>query len=168
MVQKWIGGICVFLACGAVGFTVAAALRKEEQLLLQTKRLLEKMECELSFRVTTLPQLCFCAVGCGKELECLYETLSGFLEGQAYPDATSAMEAAIGCIQLPKSVEMLHRMLGQTLGRFDLPGQLEEISAVKTACQQELNRIRENMPQRIRSCQTLGLCIGAALAILLV
>ena len=69
MVQKWIGAGCVFFACGLSGFRAAASLRKEEQLLLQTRRMLEKMESELSCRVTTLPQLCLCASGCGKQLD---------------------------------------------------------------------------------------------------
>ena len=168
MVQRWIGAFCVFFGCGAVGFRAAASLRKEEQLLLQTKRLLENMECELSYRVTALPHLCLCARDCGKVLEQLYETLSEYLNGHAYADASEAMDAALCRVSLPKSVERLHRLLGQTLGHYDLSGQLEEITVVKNTCQHELDTIRENMSQKIRSCQTLGLCAGAALAILLV
>ena len=167
MVRKWIGAGCVFLACGAGGFCAAATLKKEEQLLLQTKRMLEKMESELSCRVTTLPQLCLCAVGCGKQLERLYEKLSECLDQQVYPDASGCMEAVLCNEQLPQSVRQLHSMLGQTLGRFDLTGQLEELAAVKSACQDALDIHRQAMSQKSKTYQTLGLCAGAALAIML-
>lgn len=167
MVQKWIGAGCVFLACGATGFGAATSLRKEEQLLLQTKRMLEKMESELSCRVTTLPQLCLCASGCGKQLERLYARLSECLEAQVFADAAGCMEAVLCQEKLPQSVIQLHRMLGQTLGGYDLAGQLEELAVVKAACQEKLDSLRQNATQRIRSYQTLGLCAGAALAIML-
>ena len=167
MVRKWIGAGCVFLACGAGGFYAAGMLKKEEQLLLQTKRMLEKMESELTCRVTALPQLCLCSVGCGRQLERLYEMLSDFLEQNIYSDASACMEAALCGEQLPQSVRQLHSMLGQTLGRFDLAGQLEELSAVKSACQDALVIHRQAMSQKSRTYQTLGLCAGAALAILL-
>lgn len=167
MVRKWIGAGCVFLACGAGGFCAAGALKKEEQLLLQTKRMLEKMESELSCRVTTLPQLCLCSVGCGRQLERLYEKLSDTLEQNIYSDAASCMEAVLCDEQLPQSVRKIHSMLGQTMGRFDLAGQLEELSAVKSVCQDALIIHRQTMSQKSKTYQTLGLCVGAALAILL-
>ena len=60
------------------------------------------------------------------------------------------------------------RLLGQTLGRFDLPGQLKGIKAVQESCRRELARLERNRDARLRSYQTLGLCAGAALVILLV
>ena len=167
MVQKCIGAGCVFFACGLAGFRAAASLRKEEQMLLQTRRMLEKMESELSCRVTTLPQLCLCASGCGKQLEELYRNLSQCLEQQVFPDATGCMEAVLTQAKLPETVAQLHRILGQTLGRFDLSGQLEELAAVKTACQDALDGLRQNVSRKSRTYQTLGLCAGAALAIML-
>lgn len=168
MIQKWIGAGCVFLACGVIGFGAAASLRKEEQLLMQSKRLLEKMESELSCRATSLPQLCLCAIGCGKQLERLYQSLSETLNDQVFSDASSCMDAVLQREKLPRSVESVHKMLGQTLGRFDLKGQLEELTAVKAACQDSIDHLRQNMTQRVRSYQTLGLCAGAALAIVFV
>ena len=168
MVQKLIGAGCVFVACGAAGFGVAASVKKEEKLLLQTKRLLEKMESELSCRVTSLPELCLCVVGCGSELEQLYGDVSRLLQLKQFPDASCCMEQGLRLQKyLPKSVAKIHRMLGETMGRYDLPGQLDELSAVKEACLDELNSLRQNMSQKVRSYRTLGLCAGAALAILL-
>jgi len=54
------------------------------------------------------------------------------------------------------------------LGRFDLPGQLEGIQAVRKRCEESLESIRKNRNERLRSYQTLGVCAGAALAIILI
>lgn len=167
MIQKWIGAGCVFLACSAAGFCASASINKEEQLLQQSKRMLERMESELSCRATSLSQLCLCAQGCGKELERLYSGLSKCLDEQVFPDASYCMEAVLGQESLPRSVTRIHAMLGQTLGSYDLSGQLEELVAVKAACQESLDSLRQNISLRSRSYRTLGLCAGAALAILL-
>lgn len=168
MIQKWIGAGCVFLACGAAGFCASASMKKEEQLLIQSKRMLERMESELSCRATSLPQLCLCAQGCGKELERLYLRLSQCLDEKVFPDASCCMEAVLGRESLPQSVVRIHTMLGQTLGCYDLAGQMEELAAVKAACQEALDSLRQTISQKSRNYQTLGLCAGAALAILLI
>ena len=69
---------------------------------------------------------------------------------------------------LPASVKGILEELGQTLGRFDLPGQLKGLELSIRETERVLRIIREGAPQRRRSWQTLGLCVGAALAILFV
>ena len=93
--------------------------------------------------------------------------LSKCLDEQVFSDASYCMEVALERENLPRSVTGIHKMLGQTLGSYDLAGQMGELAAVKGACQEALDSLRENISQRLRSYQTLGLCAGAALAILL-
>ena len=69
---------------------------------------------------------------------------------------------------LPRSVRRLLTGLGNSLGRLDLTGQVQGLQAVKAGCARELERLERNRDTRLRSYQTLGLCAGAALAILLV
>ena len=57
--------------------------------------------------------------------------------------------------------------LGRSLGNFDLNGQLRGIEAVRRQALEALQNSVKDRDQRIRSYQTLGLCAGAALAILL-
>ena len=52
------------------------------------------------------------------------------------------------------------------MGQFDLSGQLKGFEAVNKDCLRELTDLENNRTQRTRSYQTLGLCAGAALAIL--
>ena len=70
--------------------------------------------------------------------------------------------------ELPKRVREGFRLLGQNLGRFDLQGQLKGMETVRNYCDLELESLGKNREERMRSYQTLGLCAGAALAILFV
>ena len=58
------------------------------------------------------------------------------------------------------------QVLGTTLGRFDLPGQLRGLEAAIRSAEEALRSIRDGAADRRRSYQTLGLCAGAAVAIL--
>ena len=59
-----------------------------------------------------------------------------------------------------------HETAGAYLGRFDLPGQKQGLEEVREACRMELEALGKNRETRLRSYGTLGLCAGAALAIL--
>ncbi len=166
---KWIGGILVILACGGCGFSMAAGCRREERMLGSLLHVLEFMESELEYRLTPLPQLCRDAAGqTGGSLARVLEALAGELEGQISPDAGCCMAAALGQVQeLPWSVRGILGDFGRSLGRFDLPGQMRELEAIRSQCQRKLEALRAGQTQRIRSYQTLGICAGIALAILL-
>ena len=69
---------------------------------------------------------------------------------------------------IPGRLRRLIYQLGKSLGRFDLPGQLKGIAAAKESCKRELRELERNREQRLRSYRTLGLCAGAALAVLLI
>ena len=69
---------------------------------------------------------------------------------------------------LPLSTTEALRLLGKSLGRFDLEGQLQGIEQVRSHCRRELEALEAGRDQRIRGYQTLGVCAGAALAILFV
>ena len=58
--------------------------------------------------------------------------------------------------------------MGSSLGRFDLEGQLQGLESVRIYCREQLDELSKDRDVRLRSYQTLGLCAGAALAILFV
>ena len=170
MSMKWIGAILVIAGCGGVGFSMAAAFKREEWALRSLVSALEYMSCELQFRLTPLPDLCR---GAGKSCRGIVGSvlteLAGELENQISPDPDSCMYAALSRAEyLPKRTAEALRMLGTSLGRFDLQGQLQGLEQVRSHCHRELERITAGRDQRIRSYQTLGICAGAALAILFV
>ena len=149
---------------------LAASHRREESALRQLVNALDFMECELQYRMTPLPELCRLAgrENSGSIRNVLLE-LARELDEQIAPDVFSCMKAALSAAQdIPDSSARALEHLGQTLGRFDLAGQLKGLEAVRSDCRRILAEMSQNKEQRLRSYQTLGFCAGAALAILLV
>ena len=170
MTIKWIGALLVIAGCGGVGFTMAASYKREERCLRALVRALDYMTCELQFRLTPLPELCRTAgKECGGAAGQALTALASELESQISPDADSCMYAALSKMDnLPASTSEALSLLGKSLGRFDLNGQLQGIEQVRAHCRRELSSLENGRDQRIRGYQTRGVCAGAALAILFV
>lgn len=165
---KIIGAMLIVCACGGVGFSMAAAHRREERALRQLIGALDYMGCELQYHLTPLPELCRTAA---REIEgCVSQALlclASELESQIAPDAPSCMHAAIAKNpKLPQRVSKILSRLGTSLGRFDLSGQLKGMESARQQCRQDLEELSKDREQRLRNYQTLGLCAGCALAIL--
>lgn len=170
MGYKWIGAILIMASCSGCGFAIAAGKRREEQLLYQLIGILQFLEADLQYRLTPLPELCRLAAGETKGiLRTVFLNLYRELKWQKLPDAGSCMYAAIQRSgEIPPKVRRLLVQLGHTLGRFDLSGQLQGIQSVRKRSEETLDTIRKNRDERLRSYQTLGICAGAALAIILI
>lgn len=170
MVSKWIGAALIIASCSGWGFQIAAGKRKEEYLLLQLAGILKFMEAELQYRLTSLPELCRMAAGeANGILRGVFLNLYRELTCRKQPDAGSCMYAAIARSKdMPSRIRRLLVLLGQTLGRYDLSGQLQGIQSVQKRCEETLANIRKNRDERLRSYQTLGICAGMALAIILI
>ena len=168
MSLKLLGAILIMMGCAGVGFSMAASHRREEKALRQLIGVLDYMGCELQYRLTPLPELCEKAAeqGGGLISQVLLQ-LSSELEAQIAPDATACMKAAISKVpRLPQKARKNLLVLGSSLGQFDLHGQLSGIETTRAQCRSELDELTADRDQRLRSYQTLGLCAGAALAIL--
>ena len=166
---RMMGALSIVAGSGAFGFAMAAASRREERQLRELLGALEYLSCELSYRLTPLPNLCRgAAEGRRGAVAEFFLLLASELERQTEPDVRSCVDAVLKKTELPGSVLRILKELGQTLGRFDLPGQLRGLELSIRETEQSLRTVREGAPERRRSWQTLGLCVGAALAILFV
>ena len=170
MTLKLIGAIFVILGCGGFGFLIAQNAQKEISTLRQFISALDFMECELSYRMTPLPQLCRLTSsvtdGCIRKV---FRVLASELDKQSIPQVVSCVTVSLQkCPSIPPLTR--HRIveLGRSLGCFDLSGQVKCIKAVHTECTQLLNKISSDHALRCRSYRTLGLCTGAALSILFI
>lgn len=170
MRYRWIGAILIIGSCGGCGFSMAAAKRKEEQLLCQLLRILQLMEAELRYRLTPLPELCdMIARETSGILRSVFQNLCRELTERKLPDAGSCMAAVLQSTgEIPITIRRVLSHLGHSLGRFDLDGQLQGIQSVRKRCEHLLERIQKNRDERLRSYQTLGICAGMALAIVLI
>ena len=165
---KWIGTVLIVLGCGGFGFHMVASHRQQEKELRSVLSALDLLSAELRYRLTPLPDLCLLAArsvqgSIGDLFRCLHKEL----ERQIAPDASCCMNAAVAKSGLTQTSKQLMLNLGRSLGRFDLEGQLQGIQSVRHETAQALDKLSQDREVRLRSYQTLGLCAGAALAILL-
>lgn len=166
--MKLLGAVMILLGCVGGGFTLVAGYRHQVQTLQQLVQALDYMQCELQYRMTPLPALCRSAsqvcTGCVKNV---LLQLCAELEAQITPDAATCMYAALSkCNNLPGRLHKCLVLMGDSLGRFDLAGQLQGLGSVQRYAQFELEQLRRNQDVRLRSYQALGLCAGAALVVL--
>ncbi len=170
MMIKIIGAILVIIGCGGFGFHVANNYRKEEKSLRNLIDILEFMECELKFHLTSFPALCKQVASEYKgEIGNVFLELSNEMEKQISPKPEDCMILAINKSKaLPPITRKCMLALGKSIGHFDLEGQIKGLQSVIGECTRHFDLLLANRDNRIRSYQTLGLCAGAALAILFV
>lgn len=170
MNYKWIGAILVVCSCTFGGFSMCTAFRREERELQSLLGALDYMICELQYRATALPDLCRqAAQDRGGLVGMFLNNLATELDAQNAPDVQSCIAAsAASAGELPNRLRKAICILGASLGRFDLDGQLQGFETVRNFCRTELEAMAAGRNTRLRSYQTLGLCAGAALAILFV
>lgn len=170
MLYKIFGAALVVASCGSVGFCMAAQHRAEERSLRNLTNILEFMECELRYKLTPLPELCRQVAAAFPQVPgSFFAELSTVIDSQTTPDMESCVREAISANRnLPEATRKILEDLGKTIGRFDLEGQLKGLFAVHNECKRNLDLLENDRESRLRSYQTLGLCAGAALAILLI
>lgn len=155
--------------CGGFGFSMAAAHRREMGMLRRLIHALQEMEWELKYRMTELPELCRIAGDtAGGTLKEIFQELSVMLDQREAVEVSGCLNGIICKQELPRRVRKNLKLLGSSLGRFDLEGQIQGLEAVRRQCSQDLKELEENSAQRLRNYQTLALCAGAALAILFI
>ena len=120
--------------------------------------------------MTPLPDLCAqAASGCKGRISQLWVHLSEELGRQTSPDVAGCIRAAKDAAgAFPSRVDKVLEILSLSLGQFDAQGQLQALEAARSHCRTELESMGNNRETRLRSYQTLGICAGVALVILLV
>ncbi len=167
---KLLGVLFVIFGCGAVGFTMASVHRFEENMLRQLIGIMDFMECELQYHLTPLPTLCARAAEEGTgPMRTVFLKLSAELENQIQPNAEICMKNTLCAVDnIPASTNEALLLLGRSLGRFDIAGQLKGLDGVRQHCNRVLETLCTDKEIRLRNYKTLGLCAGAAMAILFI
>ncbi len=170
MVFRFLGAALVLLACGYVGFQNASAYRRQERTLEQLLFALEYMERELEYALPPLPDLCRrTGAQCNGMIAALFLCLAQEMDKQVAADVSCCMEAALERIpQLTCNVREKLSLLGKSLGKFDVSGQLGGIRSTRAQAKRDLDGLYAGHEERTRSYRALGLCAGAALVILFI
>ena len=170
MIIRWVGAVMIIVASAGFALLLAMFHRKEVSSLKNLIAALDYMECELQYRMYPLPELCrLTALECTDSLRNVFSELANQLEEQISPDVRYCMRTVLANQnRIPSQALDCLYLLGDSLGRFDLQGQLKGLENVRTTCRERLNRLNAGGDSRLRSYQMLGLCGGAALIILLI
>lgn len=170
MIIKLIGATLIIFGCGSFGFILGFTWKKEEKMLQQLLIALEYMKCELSYRLTSLPELCRQASNATEgSVSDFFNNLSSVLTEQISPDATHCVHLTLNSHKnIPEKVKNILLSLGRSLGKFDAVGQVASIDTVMEECKHLLVQMSENQQSRLRTYKTLGFCAGAAIAILFI
>ena len=170
MTIRLIGVLLVVASCGGVGFTLAANYKKEEHCLRNIIAILDYMISDLQYRLTPLPQLCRQASALfHNPIGNFFEKLSDELNNRQHSEPVECVNVVLeNFSSISPIVKDQLLTLGNSIGRFDVDGQVKGMESVRHECERNLQLLRDNRENRLRSYQTLGLCAGAALAILLV
>ena len=166
---RLLGAVLLAAGCGGFGFSLAAAHRREISMLRKLIQALQEMEWELKYRMPVLSGLCKIAADTsGGMIREVFRELEEKLNNREVYDISACMNAVMNQKDLPRSVRRNLKQLGSSLGRYDLEGQLQGLETIRRQCRKDLKKLEENSGQRLRNYQTLGLCAGAALVILLI
>ncbi len=170
MTPKLIGALLILGSCGGLGCSIAVTYRQKENMLQQLIIAAKFMICELQYRQTDLPQLIsMCARETSGLISHIFSQLKVELERQLAPDASCCVAAVLENVgKVPLSIQEKLRLLGSSLGRFDLQGQISGLETIAQLCQRDLDGLTMNREVRLRSYLTLGLCAGAALVIIFI
>ena len=164
------GAILIILGCGGFGFIVLRYKKYEilalENFILAT----EYMICELRYRMTPLPNLCHATAAVTKGIvRRIFISLGKVLELQSSASVSDCIDTVLKENPVNSDrISTLFLNLGMRLGVFDLDGQIDVLASLRDEGRRVLKSCRDGYEIQSRSCGTIALCAGAALAILLI
>lgn len=152
----------------AVGLLKCRWIRQEQNAFCQLRIALDWMICKLEFQLPPLVELLENASkqSSGSIRRVLADAAQNMNE-KGFPPNEALHHALEKETKLSPNVKQQLLLLGQSLGAFDLRGQIEEIQSAKLRCEKALEESIRQHEKRMGSYQTLSLCAGIALVILL-
>lgn len=170
MILELFGALLIIVGCGSFGFLMTVAHRKEVNSLKQLVCILEYMKCSLQHQMLPLADICrnvnskFTG-----NISKVFLLLAEELDNQVAPSVEICMVAALNkCNDIPNRTYGVLVTLGKRLGDFGLEGQLRGIDTVHAECRDILKSCTKDQDSRLRAYQTFSICVGVAVAILIV
>lgn len=169
---KLLGALMITLASASAGFGFARTVRVQLRQLNALLGALEVMKSEMEYRLTPLPELC-AALSQGEEAA----TAHFFRECAAQMEADRCLPPQLAIQRAMERTEALKwstrtretaRNLAFSLGKFDLGGQARAIELAQERLRAELAEVQAGSRARCRSYETIGICAGLALAVVLI
>lgn len=162
------GAIMIIVGCSAYGFILVSAYRRELKALSQFLEFLDRMECELLYKGSSLPVLLEClSINRKGMIYDFLKTLTAELNAQIQPHVNACVSAALQKHQtIPPQTKQMLIKFGQTLGQYAQEGQILEIRALKQELRQQIAKLEAEKDTKTKTYQTLSICAGAAIAVI--
>ena len=163
-----LGAVLTLLSGVIFSINVTKEHREKVDCFEELLMILEHFVWELETNQPTLAICCQAASQCGKgQIGKLFSTLAQLLAQGGEASPSSCVQRALQEHPIPSAVRDRLSQLADTLGRYDLCAQISGIQAVQELCRRDLQALTLERSKTVKSCQALGICTGAALAILL-
>lgn len=169
--MKVAGVIFIVASATSMGVRVAWSLRRRCTLLQQLMAALQLMKNEISFCGTPLPQtFALMAAACDGPLERLFSRIARDMDKRRWLTPMAAMEQALKDVpELPQGdrISLILLELSGKLGKYDLDSQRQGIDLALVQLEEERQKAEREKSVKGRTYETLGVCAGLAMAILL-
>ena len=165
---KWIGAGLILLGAGGFGIGKAARFYRQMRQLRSFSNALEILKCELNYTLLPLPELCRVTA------ERSERVCAGFLRDYArlLEQGSPRKMAAAACLEsrvlcLPEEAQTALLDLFSSMGRYALDGENRLLSRTQLRLEAAIRTGEAEKRPMVKGYAALGLCTGAALAILL-
>lgn len=170
--MKLVGMVFIMVSAGSVGIRIAVSLRKRCALLRQLLTAVQILQNEISFCGTPLPQaFALAAVSAEGVVERLCSAVAKEMDQRRWITPQAAMERAWKAEPDLAQELVLHEVLltlAAGLGKYDRDSQIQTLERTKSRLEELLRTAEQERSIRSRTYETLGICAGLAMAILLI
>ncbi|MBQ6431627.1 MAG: stage III sporulation protein AB [Oscillospiraceae bacterium] len=166
---RWIGAAMIVFGAGSFGIAKTAQFYRQQRQLRSFLNMLELLKCELNYTLFPLPKLCrITAERSDRICASFLNDYAAMLDGGACR-STAAREAFAKLNSaLPPDAAMAILELFGSLGRYDIDGEDNLLRLTQHRLKTALERGETEKRPMAKGYALLGLCTGAAIAILLV
>jgi len=166
--MRMIGVLFIVLSAGSVGFRIAGSLSYKCKQARQLLNLLQILKNEISLCSTPLPQaFALLSVAAEGELKTIFSEVARAMDKQRWLKPETAMQTALEKTPLEPFGSVLMELCAK-LGKYDTEAQEQGIGAASMQTQALLQTLEREKSLKSKTYETLGICAGLALAILLI
>lgn len=170
MTLRYLGALFLVLGCVACGIISSNLQRKQIHSLEELIHILDTLSCELEYKRSAIPELCRQVVsGRSSPVSGFFDKLADEIDAQVSPNIKSCACAVLEkCDDIPLITQKILRLLGDSLGQFDVEGELLCLQNVRSYAFIYLEDLRQNHKEKNKTNQTIWVCAGVLAAVLMI
>lgn len=166
--MKLLGILFVIATAGSAGFRIAGEGRKSCDMMRQLLSALQILRNEIAFCGTKLPKaMALMAVPCRDQLEAVLANTAREMDKCAWMTPLDALKRCTKDCKNEPFVPILTDLMTR-LGTYDTQAQLQSVDLAREQCEERLCLLEQENRKKGKLYETLGICAGVAVSILLI